>query len=95
MRRVLQLIYRITIPGLSVKRDFLAARERLLADCPEIHEVIATTSAATLLVVHSGPADPSRWAQTLCSLLSGRRATGIGIRPSRRAETFEDDDSAA
>jgi len=51
------MYYSITIPGLSVKRDFTAARQCLLADFPNVHEVIATTAAATLLVLYSGPED--------------------------------------
>jgi hypothetical protein len=47
----MQKLCRITVPGLSVKRDFTAARRRLMAEFPDIHEVIAMTSPATLLAL--------------------------------------------
>jgi len=91
----MQLYYRITVPGLSLKRDFKAARQCLLADFPNVHEVIATTAAATLLVLYSGPEDPEAWVQTLRELVVGRRVTATS-RPRRRcAESWEGDDSAA
>jgi hypothetical protein len=92
---VMQRHYRITVPGLSVKRDFTAARQRLLADFPNVHEVIATTAAATLLVVYSGHEDPDAWLQTLRGPVAGRRVTATS-RPRRQcAESGEGDDSAA
>jgi hypothetical protein len=57
----MQRLCRITIPGLVVKRDFTAARRRLLAAFPDIEEVIATTAPGTLLVLSSGPEDADAW----------------------------------
>jgi hypothetical protein len=59
---------RITIPGLSVKRDFTAARRRLLAEFPDIQEVVATTAPGTLVVLCSGSEDVDAWLDTLDSL---------------------------
>jgi hypothetical protein len=89
------LYYRITVPGLSVKRDFTAARQRLLADFPNVHEVIATTAAATLLVLYSGPEDSDAWLQALRELVAGRRVSATGTRLGRCAQSGEGDDSAA
>jgi hypothetical protein len=58
-------LYRITLPGLSIKSDFTAARQRLLSDFPNIHEVVATTAPGTLLVVYSGPDDADAWCNAL------------------------------
>jgi hypothetical protein len=60
-----QRLCRITVPGLSVKRDFTAARERLLAACPDVDEVIATTAPGTLLVLSSGTEDVNAWLDVL------------------------------
>jgi putative intracellular protease/amidase len=89
------LYYSITVPGLSVKRDFTAARERLLADFPDVHEVVATTAAATLLVLYSGQEDPDAWVQTLRELVTGHRVTAASGPLSPRAGSWEGDDSAA
>jgi hypothetical protein len=56
---------RITVPGLSIESDFAAARERLLAEFPNVHEVIATTAPATLLVLYSGCAEADAWVDAL------------------------------
>lgn len=47
-------LYQITIPGLSLKGDFSAARRRLIADFPRVLEVLATTIPATVLVATPG-----------------------------------------
>jgi|GEM_PF-3214285 len=91
----MQLYYRITVPGLTVKRDFTAARECLLADFPNVHEVIATTAAATLLVLYSGPDDPDAWAETLRDLVAGRRVKATSGPVSLCPESLAGDDSAA
>jgi hypothetical protein len=61
----MQRLCRITVPGLSVKRDFTAARERLLAAFPDVEEVIATTAPGTLLVLSSGIDDLDGWLDVL------------------------------
>lgn len=92
---VMQRHYRITVPGLSVKRHFTAARQRLLTDFPNVHEIIATTAAATLLVVYSVQEDPDAWIETLRELVAGGRVMATS-RPRRQcAESGEGDDSAA
>ena len=88
-------MYRITVPGLSVKRDFRAARHCLLADFPDVHEVIATTAVATLLVLYSGPEDPDAWVQALRDLVAGHCMRATSRPLTRRAGSFEGDDSAA
>jgi len=61
----MQKLCRITVPGLSVKRDFTAARRRLLAEFPDIQEVVATTAPETLLVLCAGCEDVAAWLDTL------------------------------
>jgi hypothetical protein len=72
-------ICRITVPGLSVKRDFEAARERVLADFPLVHELIATTAPATLLVLYSGPDEVDAWLDSLLDSVAGH-----GMKPMSR-----------
>ena len=61
----MQRLCRITVPGLSVKRDFATARRRLLAAFPNVEEVIATTAPGTLLVLSSGSVDVEAWLEVL------------------------------
>jgi hypothetical protein len=61
----MQRLCRITVPGLSIESDFAAARERLLAEFSNVHEVIATTAPATLLVLYSGQAEAEAWVDAL------------------------------
>ena len=51
----MQKLYRIIVSGLSVKRDFTAARRRLLGEFSDIQEVVATTAPGTLLVLCAAP----------------------------------------
>jgi hypothetical protein len=64
----MQKLCRITVPGLSVERDFTAARRRLLGEFPDIQEVIATTAPGTLLVLCAGSEDVDAWLDALHSL---------------------------
>lgn len=66
---------RITVPGLSIKRDFAAARQRLLAAFPEVEEVIATTAPGTLLVVSRGREDVEAWLAVLCDSRAPRKSS--------------------
>jgi hypothetical protein len=75
----MQRLCRITIPGLSLKWDFAAARERLLGDFPDVHEVIATTAPSTLLVLYAGQDEVDAWLDALLDTVAARQA-----RPSRR-----------
>jgi hypothetical protein len=87
----MQKLYRITVPGLSVKRDFTAARRRLLGEFPDIQEVIATTAPGTLLVLCGGSEDVDAWLDTLTS--QAARKTGRLRR--WRGGGSRGDDSAA
>src|SRR6476646_4728195 len=58
----------IKVPGLSMKQDFKAARERLMNDFPMIEDVIATTAPETVLIVASDPIDVDAWQETLRSV---------------------------
>jgi hypothetical protein len=91
----MERICRITIPGLSVGRDFEAARRRLLADFPGVHEVVATTAPSTLLVLYSGPGEADAWLDALLDSLPPRE-----VRETSRLRGWRDgrrrgDDSAA
>lgn len=90
----MQRLCRITVPGLSVKRDFTAARRRLLASFPEIQEVIATTAPGTLVVLSCGPEDVNGWLDTLDSLAIGELPSTGRLR-RRRGGRPTGDDSAA
>jgi hypothetical protein len=50
----MQRLYEITIPGLSMTADFPAVHHRLLADFPDVVDVLAMTTPATVLVVYTG-----------------------------------------
>lgn len=78
----IQRLCRITVPGLTIKRDFSAARARLLAGFPDIEEVIATTAPGTLLVLSHGPEDVDAWLRELLDLRAAdpRGARGILLR---------------
>lgn len=84
---------RITVPGLSVEH-FSAARGRLLADFPEVHEVVATTAPATVLVLYSGSEDLDAWRGALLDSVVTRVQTTRRLL-SRRGESLGGDDSAA
>jgi hypothetical protein len=91
----MQRHYRITVPGLSVKRDLTAVRERLLADFPNVHEVVATTAPATLLVLYSGPENVDAWLDALLDSVATRRVTATGRLGCWQGGSLGGDDSAA
>ena len=66
----------IKVPGLSMKQDFKAARERLMNDFPMIEDVIATTAPGTVLIVASDPIDVDAWQETLRSVSTAQARTG-------------------
>ena len=66
----------ITVPGLSMKQDFKAARERLLSDFPTIEEVIATTASGTVLILASDPIDVDGWQETLRAVSTAQARAG-------------------
>jgi hypothetical protein len=91
----MQRVCRITVPGLSVERDFTTARQRLLAEFPNIDEVIATTAPGTLLVLASGRTDVDAWVDALIDSVTTRAAKGGGRLPRWRVRRLRGDDSAA
>jgi hypothetical protein len=84
-RATTQRLCRITVPGLSIKRDFTAARRRLLADFSDIDEVVATTAPGTLLVASSGPEDVDAWLDVLLRGEMSARSRVVGGDRDRRA----------
>jgi hypothetical protein len=84
---------RITVPGLAVQH-FSAARRRLLADFPEVHEVVATTAPATVLVLYSGSEDVDAWRGALLDSVVTRVQSTRRLL-SWRGESLGGDDSAA
>ncbi|MCW3030295.1 MAG: hypothetical protein JWM66_428 [Solirubrobacterales bacterium] len=91
----MQRLCRITVPGLSVRRDFTAARRRLLVDFPDIQEVVATTTPGTLVVVCSGSEDVEAWLDALLESVTTDDANSTK-RPLRwRGRGIGGDDSAA
>jgi hypothetical protein len=103
----MQRLCRITVPGLSIESDFAAARERLLAEFPNVHEVIATTAPATLLVLYSGQAEADAWVDALLDsaqtdqvkanrrLLNARNGNGSAANGGSGNGDLWDGDSAA
>jgi hypothetical protein len=85
---------RITIPGLVVKRDFTAARQRLLAEFPSIEEVIATTAPGTLLVLCCGPEDLDAWLGTLENLAGSKARKTVRLRRRWHADITGHDSAA-
>ena len=77
----MQQLYRITVPGLAVTRDFTAVRRRLLADFPAVIDVVATTAPATVLVLYRGPDDADAWLAAVADAATRRRA---GAHPTWR-----------
>jgi hypothetical protein len=66
-------LYQITIPGLSPKGDFTAARHRLVADFPRVLDVLATTIPATVLVAYFGEDEVDAWVDALSDSVAARR----------------------
>jgi len=91
----MEQLCRITVPGLSVKRDFAAARQRLLADFPNIQEVLATTAPETLMVLYSGGANVPAWLDSLLDSVPTAEAKGSGRLLGWRVGRLRGDDSAA
>ena len=66
----MQRLCRITVPGLSIKSDFTAARQRLLADFANVHEVVATTAPGTLVIIYSGSDEADAWYEALADIVA-------------------------
>ena len=91
----MQRLCRITVPGLSIKADFTAARQRLLTDFPNVHEVVATTAPGTLLVVYSGPDEADAWYSALLASIATSRVRGTPGLLRRCGGRLGEGDSAA
>ena len=91
----MQRVCRITVPGLSVTRDFTTARRRLLLDFPDIEEVVATTTPGTFVVVCSGFEDVDAWLDALLESVTIGDANAIKRPPYGREMDIGGDDSAA
>jgi hypothetical protein len=77
----MQMLYEITIPGLSVSADLPSVRRRLRADFPRVLDVLGTTTPATLLIVYSGEDEIDAWIEALDQSVAMRelsRARGTG-----------------
>lgn len=81
----MQKLYEITIPGLSVAADLPAVRHRLLADFPDVLDVLATTMPATVLIVYRGVAKLDNWLDALSDSVV-RRETSLGPGQIRAAD---------
>jgi hypothetical protein len=87
-------LYMITVPGLQVNSDWAAVRDRLLDDFPQVTDVLATTMAATLLIVYEGDADIDAWLDGVSDGILSRRMSAVrgtgryptAPRPGARAE---------
>jgi hypothetical protein len=90
----MQKLCRITVPGLSVKRDFTAARRRLLAEFPDIQEVVATTAPETLLVLCAGREDVDAWLDILRPLATRELRKTVRLRRWRGGGSTGDDSVA-
>jgi hypothetical protein len=69
----MQNLCEITIPGLSIKAEYPAVRHRLLADFPDVLEVLQTTRPATVLVVFRGEDEFDAWVDALSDSVATRR----------------------
>jgi hypothetical protein len=74
-------LYEITIPGLSMASDFPAVRHRLLADFPDVVDVLAMTTPATVLVLYRGEDEVDAWLDALSESVATRRIS----RPASRS----------
>jgi hypothetical protein len=83
------------VPGLSISRDFTAARARLMAEFPNIEEVAATTAPGTMVVLYSGTEDFDGWLEALLGVGVRRRTSAPGRRLGLRRRKLPGDDFAA
>jgi|HubBroStandDraft_2_1064218.scaffolds.fasta_scaffold720398_1 hypothetical protein len=81
-------LYEITIPGLSMRTDLPAIRHRLLADFPDVIEVLAMTTPETVLVAFTGEDEIDAWLDALSDSVATRRLSlGLGRSGSLLAAT--------
>jgi hypothetical protein len=70
----------ITVPGLDVPRHWSTVQDRLLDDFPQVTDVLATTIAATLLIVYEGHADTDGWLAGIDEGILGHQVRSGGHR---------------
>lgn len=71
-------LYSLTLPGLDVRSDWRVVHDRLLDDFPAIDDVLATTTVATVLIVHHGFAQVDGWLHSIDTALLSRRLRSAG-----------------
>jgi hypothetical protein len=76
----MQKLCEISIPGLSMKVDFPAVRHRLRADFPQVVEVLAMTTPATLMVAYQGEQELDAWLDAISDSVATQR-TGFHAGP--------------
>ena len=81
----MQNLCEITIPGLSIKAEYPAVRHRLLADFPDVLEVLPMTTPATVLVVFRGEEEFDAWVDALSDSVATRRMSLGRSRSSANA----------
>jgi hypothetical protein len=75
----------LTVPGLNVPSDWAAVHDRLLDDCPDVTDVLATTMTSTLLIVYEGDLNLDAWLEGISlGILSRRMSTDPATRPRTR-----------
>ena len=77
-------LFMLTVPGLKVASDWAAVHDRLLDDFPGITDVLATTMAATLLIVYEGDANVDAWLEGISDGILSRR---LSARNTPRVRT--------
>jgi hypothetical protein len=65
---------RIHVPGLELPHGYLSARRRLLADFPDVRDVLVTTGPEALLVSHSGPDERDAWRRAALESIGASKA---------------------
>lgn len=68
-------LFILTVTGLEVRSDWRAVHDRLLDEFPGVLDVLPTTMAATILIVHTDPSDVDAWLDTVTATLLDRRRT--------------------
>jgi hypothetical protein len=71
----------LTVPGLHVPSDWAAVHDRLLDDCPDVTDVLATTMTSTLLIVYEGDINLDAWLEGIgLGILSRRMRSATATR---------------
>jgi hypothetical protein len=91
----MQRLCRITIPALAIESDFTAARERILSDFPNVHEVVATTAPGTLLLIYAGADEADAWYSALLDSIATRHVSTQRRIPRLRGKELAGGDASA